>query len=102
MSLTTRDDLPTRTAVIPTTTVYSTLNCSQCASTKRVLEERDVPYTEVRIDADDTAYMFVTKELGYREAPAITVDFTDHPRVHWSGHRLDMLRRLSKIQITED
>lgn len=69
-------------------TVYTTPNCVQCDSTKRMLSKADVPYDVVDLSQDADA-MTMVKELGYVAAPVVTVDDR-----HWSGFRIEKIKNL--------
>lgn len=99
---TTRDDLPTMTGTTPDITVYGTIRCPNCSATEAFLNEVQLPFTKILIDQPEAQddYEYVTGQLGYKEAPVIITKFTDHETVHWSGHRVDMLRALKKIAVS--
>jgi len=60
--------------------------------TKRVLEQKGVPFTEVDIRDNSAARDYVVEDLGYTEAPVVVVSDEDH----WSGFRPDQIDRLIK------
>lgn len=59
--------------------------------TKRVLEQKGVPYVEIDIRENENAREYVVGDLGYSEAPVVVVDEQDH----WSGFRPDQIDRLA-------
>ncbi|MGO2520136.1 MAG: glutaredoxin family protein [Microbacterium sp.] len=79
-----------------TITVYSTgPSCIRCTMTKRVLDQKGIPYVEVNIREDDSARDYVTEDLGYSEAPVCVVeDGTGED--HWSGFRPDHIDRIAE------
>lgn len=66
-------------------TVYSSPNCSQCRMTKHILERDGITYTPVDLSTDLDAHRFVTRELGYKQAPIVYVVYPDGHTEHWSG-----------------
>lgn len=72
-------------------TVYTKPNCDRCDATKRRLDTRGIAYRVVDITEDETARHFVTRELGYLQAPVVVVD----EGTHWSGSRIDAIDRLA-------
>jgi glutaredoxin-like protein NrdH len=64
--------------------LYGKEECFGCRKTKEKLEEAGVHYTEVDIEKDQTAYDYVTKTLGYSQAPVLYVS-TIEGDLHWSG-----------------
>lgn len=81
-------------------TVYSKENCGQCDMTKKVMESKEMPYEERRIDLDEEALAYV-KELGYLAAPVVTVERDDAPMEHWYGFRPDMIGKIALKGIVE-
>lgn len=76
---------------LPSVTVYSKERCTQCASVKRWLLERDIPFTVERATEPDNLAALMS--LGYAQAPVTFV--TPAPaEVHFSGFRLDLLEQL--------
>jgi len=56
----------------PTLTVYTTSFCGDCTATKRALEARGVPFTEVRLEDDANAVDFVMAvNDGRRSVPTL-------------------------------
>jgi|TARA_R110000803_G_scaffold28371_4_gene65620 glutaredoxin-like protein NrdH len=68
--------------------VYTTPNCPQCQTSKTMLNNAKVVYTEVDVSQDEAAMQLV-KELGYASAPVVVFDST-----HWSGFRHEKLENL--------
>lgn len=71
---------------LATTRVYSTPSCSQCALTKRWLDQRGIEYDAVDLSESPEDFAAVTA-LGYKQAPVIFVA----DDVHWGGFRPDLL-----------
>src|SRR5215475_14140975 len=58
-------------------TVYSTSWCGYCCISKRFLDEHNVPYTEIDIEADEDAALRVEQwNRGNRTVPTIDIDGT--------------------------
>jgi len=58
-------------------TVYSTTWCGYCRIAKRFLDEQNVSYTEVDIEADEAAALRVEQwNQGNRTVPTIDIDGT--------------------------
>lgn len=72
-------------------TVYSKDACVQCKATKRRLEQKGIPFKEVRIDLDDKARDYVLS-LGYFQAPVVVVDEYSH----WSGFSPESIDALAQ------
>ena len=54
-------------------TVYSKAHCPFCDQAKALLKNKDIPFTEVRIDESDEARQFIL-EAGHRTVPQIYKD----------------------------
>lgn len=52
--------------------VYSASWCSGCKTVKKILTQKEIPFTEVDIDTEDG--MFKAKELGIRNIPVTFVN----------------------------
>lgn len=65
-------------------TIYTKTDCWGCGKTKGLLDKAGIPYTEVNMEEDQAAYDYITKTLGYRQAPTVVVS-TPEGDVHWSG-----------------
>lgn len=81
-------------------TVYSKEDCSQCDMTKKVMDSKEIPYEERRIDLDEEALAYV-KELGYLAAPVVTIEYDDKPMEHFYGFRPDMIGKIALKGIVE-
>lgn len=77
-------------------TVYSKpAGCMKCEMTQRALQRQGlvegVHYSTIDVtdpaNAEHLAY--ITEDLGYAEAPVVVIDATQH----WSGFRLDQIKR---------
>lgn len=71
-----------------TIVVYTTPDCVQCESTKRMLDKHNVPYDVVDLTKNSTSLEMV-RELGYTSAPVVMADGK-----HWSGFRIEKLKNL--------
>ena len=75
------------------TTVYTSgPSCMACTMTKRHLDRRKVPYTEVPIDSEP-AIMDAVEELGLTTAPVVCVS-VDGVESYWDGYRPDRIDAL--------
>jgi glutaredoxin len=54
-------------------TIYSKSSCTYCDQAKALLKSKDIPFTEVRIDEDQSAREFIVSE-GHRTVPQIYKD----------------------------
>lgn len=77
-------------------TVYSTgPTCMRCRLTYRKLDDTGIPYRIIDITdpANTAAREYVTEDLGYTEAPVVTVD--GEPQHHWASFRPDLIDHLA-------
>lgn len=76
-----------------TITVYSKPNCQPCKATKRWLDKRDIPYTEVDITTSPKDLEAI-QSLGFQEAPVVIVSTGDpEADIMWSGLHVDNLTK---------
>lgn len=68
--------------------VYSKPDCMQCNFTKKWLNERNVPYTELNVEEDEDALSKI-KEMGYQAVPVIVTETEN-----WYGFQPDKLAKL--------
>ena len=73
-------------------TVYSSPACHACTLTKRHLDKRGIPYTEVLIDDDVRAAAY---ELDITSAPIVCVS-VDGVEGYWGGYRPDRLDEIAR------
>jgi len=75
--------------------VYERPNCMPCKGTKRQLDKLGIPYDTVDTSVAGTEVVDMLKELGHLESPVVIVrnEFAEIVE-HWSGHRIDNIRRL--------
>ena len=78
---------------MPAVALYSKPNCVQCTQTMRFFDKYGIEYTEVDITKDQGAYDYVTKELGYQQAPVVVTSDGDH----WSGFNPYELNKLKDL-----
>jgi glutaredoxin-like protein NrdH len=76
--------------------VYTMPSCIQCDRTKAWLTRKGVEFNEVDITTDFGGHWFVTKTLGYQQAPVVVIEDPDTAdneasRFNWSGFRPDLL-----------
>lgn len=51
-------------------TIYSKAGCAYCDQAKALLESKNIPFTEVRVDLDQSAREFIISN-GHRTVPQI-------------------------------
>lgn len=69
----------------PAVIVYGKNSCPQCDMTRKLFDRDSIGYTYINIEDDADAYEYVTKTLGYRQAPAVVALFPGGSETHWSG-----------------
>jgi glutaredoxin-like protein NrdH len=74
--------------------LYSKANCPKCTLTEKALQKHSVMYSVRKVDENQDAYDFVTKTLGYSQAPVVYVD-ADGVVDHWSDFRPDRVKALA-------
>lgn len=73
-------------------TVYSKPNCPQCTATYRKLKSLGLPHDSIDVTEDAEALAFI-RALGYQQAPVVVVREGEEVKKHWSGFRLDLLKK---------
>ncbi len=58
-------------------TVYSTESCSYCVSLKQWLDNKDVKYTDYKVDKNPYAAQMMVNESGQRGVPFTTIKHKD-------------------------
>lgn len=76
----------------PMVRIYGKNNCNQCDMTVRLFDREGVSFTYINIEEDADAFEFVTKTLGYKQAPAIVARFPGGSEETWSGFRVDRIK----------
>ena len=76
----------------PSVTVYGKTVCGQCDMTVRVFDKEGVGFTYINMEHDTAAFEYVTKTLGYRQAPAVVARFPDGSEQTWCGFRPDKIQ----------
>jgi len=71
-------------------TVYSTPNCPQCLTTKRMMDKKGIKYSEVNL-TEHPEKLAEFMEQGYTQAPIVTTDIKI-----WSGFRFEKIESLAK------
>ena len=72
-------------------TVYSQPNCAGCTQTKRRMDKKNIPYTDVNVSEDAEARKFVTS-LEFKQTPVVVVrDEAGELVDSWSGFRVDKI-----------
>ena len=75
----------------PALIVYGKKDCSQCDMTVRYLDSNETGFTYINIEHDEAAYKYVTKTLGFLQAPAVVALYPNGSERSWSGFRPDKL-----------
>ena len=79
---------------MPVVTVYTAgPSCQACAMTKRHLDRRGIPFTEVPIDGDEHIIEAIN-ELGFTTAPVVCAS-TPGGELSWDGYRPDRIDALA-------
>jgi glutaredoxin len=76
-------------------TVYSKNNCSFCVQAKNYLAQKNIPFTEIKIDEDSVAKEFILSK-GHRTVPQIYLGETLFVQGGYQG-----LTKLTEDQIKE-
>ena len=76
----------------PHLVVYGKKNCSQCDMTVKYLDRNETGFTYINIEHDETAYKYVTKTLGFMQAPAVVALYPNGSEQSWAGFRPDRLQ----------
>lgn len=71
--------------------VYSKPVCMQCRMTYTALDARGINYRIVDLTEDPEAYLYVTEDLGYLQAPIVVLNDQEH----WSGFRPDLIDKIA-------
>ena len=69
----------------PHLVVYGKSNCSQCDMTVKYLDRHETGFTYINIEHDETAYKYVTKTLGFMQAPAVVALYPNGSEQSWAG-----------------
>lgn len=73
-----------------TITVYGKPACGQCATTELALKRQGAEYAKRDVTQDEEALATIT-QLGYKQAPVVTITRGDKLIDHWSGFRPDKI-----------
>lgn len=74
-------------------TVYTTPGCVQCTPTKRWLDNKGIPYTEVKL-AESPEDAEAIQALGFKQAPVVIVSTGDpETDIMWSGFHPENLKK---------
>lgn len=71
--------------------VYTKPNCQPCRGTKRKLTQLGIPFQEVPMTEETTAYI---KGLGYTSAPVVVAEYGDGVTLSWSGFQPSKIEQL--------
>lgn len=90
--------------IIPTVTLFSKNNCSDCTSVKNAFIRKGVPFTEINVETDTkprkefgglTPLDYVIKTHG-RKMPAVEAT-DDQWGVNFSGPRIDKILEIVRV-----
>lgn len=73
-----------------TITVYGKPACGQCTTTELALKRQGAEYVKRDVTQDEEALDTIT-QLGYKQAPVVTITRGTKLIDHWSGFRPDKL-----------
>ena len=76
----------------PHLVIYGKKDCPQCVMTVKYLDRHETGFTYINIEHDEDAYKYVTKTLGFRQAPAVVALYPNGSEQSWSGFRPDRLQ----------
>jgi glutaredoxin 3 len=54
--------------------IYTTATCPYCVRAKQLLDAKDIPYTEIRVDLDEAEREKMINLTGRRTVPQIFID----------------------------
>ena len=74
--------------------VYTKNNCGICDNVKRWLKWANVPYTEINVEENSEALIYVKEDLGYQAMPVIEVTDTDSIKYDFQGFNAEELAKL--------
>lgn len=97
MTPTTMKDLPRQASTPPTVTIYGPHDCPNCDKAMQLFDRRGVAYRKIDLEQGDENHVYVKQTLGYETAPVIIVELENGRKVHWGGHRQDMLTALVQL-----
>lgn len=75
--------------------VYTTTNCVQCNSTKRMMDKHGIRYDEIALE-QHPELIERFKEMGHTSAPIVVTDIKT-----WSGFRYDKIQSLASYLFGE-
>lgn len=90
-------EFPSALTVPPKVTVYGPETCPLCEQTIKLLDRRGITATRIKITPGDSTHTMLTQELGFTQAPVVTVTSTEFAPISWSGHRADLLLHLARL-----
>lgn len=80
------------------TTIYGPEQCPKCDTVARTFDRKGTPYTRVTITPGDEHHRYITQDLGYMQAPVITVKINDR-LIHWNDIRIDLMSALYRYNV---
>lgn len=72
--------------------VYSKQGCPQCDMTKRLLDQKGIPFTEYRVDLDEKILEEI-KAKGVSSLP-----YVETPVHKWTGFRPDIIQKIQESE----
>lgn len=76
-------------------TVFTKPDCIQCDRTRAQLTKHSLTFTTRDVTTDPEAHAYITRDLGYRQAPVVVID---EGVQHWSGYRPDKINQLAALR----
>ena len=76
----------------PHLVIYGKKDCPQCEMTVKYLDRHETGFTYINIEHDEDAYNYVTKTLGFLQAPAVVALYPNGSEQSWAGFRPDRLQ----------
>ncbi|BAU96121.1 hypothetical protein N24_1859 [Corynebacterium suranareeae] len=99
-------ELLTPTTTVHEILVYGPADCPGCTATLDFFARKNMPATKVTVAAGDVAHTYITQDLGYLQAPVVTIRVsppkTDHDNehntqiLHWAGVNRYLMQALSR------
>ncbi len=59
---------------MPKVVIYSSASCAYCVRAKMLLDQKNVPYEEIRVDLDEQKKVEMMERSGRRTVPQIFID----------------------------
>lgn len=76
--------------------IYTKDDCTNCESTKSLMDELEINYTVINMDREPSAKA-VVKSMGFRQAPVVITNTNK-----WSGFKESNIRGLKPLSASAD